>query len=105
MATMFYNVGDANQVLWTTGALSLKTLMNTASAGKWDAIAALPNVNYVILNPEWAIRFTVDGSTPSSSVWLQWATWGFYYLEGNDILNKLKIINAVKVNIAVWSIS
>ena len=105
MATTFYPLGGANQVLWQVGANTLKTLINTASAGVGDATALLSNVNYVILNPEWAIRFTVDGSTPTAAIWLMWATWAFYYLEGNDILNKIKIINAVKVNIAVGSIT
>lgn len=104
MAVNFYTTG-VNQVTGTTGALSLKALMNAASSGKWDAAALLSNVNYVMLNPEWAIRFTVDGSTPTTAIWFQWASWGFYYIEWTDILNKLTIINAQKVNIAVGSIT
>lgn len=104
MAVNFYTTG-VNQVTGTTNATSLKALMNTASAGKWDAAAALSNVNYVILNPEWAIRYTVDGSTPTAAIWLMGWTGLTYYIEGTDILNKLIIINAQKVNIAVGSIT
>lgn len=86
------------QVEWTSAAKSLKDLMDTAVAWKWTAAAAL-NPNYVLLNPEWVIRYTLDWQTPTATVWLEWVDLGNYYIESS--LDKIIIINAIKVNIMV----
>jgi len=87
------------QVQWTTGALSLRTLMNTAAAWKWDAMALL-NPNYFLLNPEWVVRVTLDWSTPSASVWLELSDLWHYYFEWS--IDNIKLINAQVVNIMCW---
>lgn len=103
MAITFYPTA-LNQVTAQVAAKSLRELMNTATPGSWD-LPAINNINYVILNPEWALRYSVDGSTPTAAIWLMWGTGLSYYIEGNDIMNKLKLINAVKVNFAIGSIT
>jgi hypothetical protein len=94
------------QVTWTTWALSLRSLMNTAVAGAWDAAVA-KWVNYIMICPEWAIRYTLDGWTPTAAIGMVGAnTTQFnntYAFEGN--LNDVIIIWAVKVNIQVGFIS
>lgn len=87
------------QVLGTTAALSLRTLMNTASAGKWDA-AALLNPNVFYINPEWTIRLTLDWWTPTATVGLELDDKGQYTFEGN--IDNIKLINAQLVNIMCW---
>lgn len=87
------------QITGTTDALSLVALMNAAAAGKGTDALAL-NPNYVLLNPEGTIRFTVDGQAPTASTGLEGVDLWFYYVEAP--LDKIKIIDAVKVNIAVW---
>ncbi len=85
-----------NQVTGTTDSLSLRTLMNTASTGKWDA-AALLNPNVFYLNTEGVVRVSLDGSTVTNAVWLELVNLGHYIFDSN--IDNLKIINAQKINI------
>lgn len=98
MAIAIYNPW-VMQVTGTTTATSLKDLMNTASAWKGDAAFAAW-VSYIVLNPEWTIRYTVDWQTPTSSVGMKGiADWNY---EIESTLDKIIIINAQKVNITTW---
>ena len=86
------------QVTGLSTAASLQSLMDTASAGKWTA-AYNAKVDYVILNPEGTIRYTIDWQTPTATVWLEWSDVTHY--EINASLDKIMIINAIKINIQV----
>ena len=86
------------QVTGWAGAASLKTLMDAASAWKGTAALAL-NPNYVLLNPEWTVRVTLDGSTPTASTGLELSDLWHYYFETS--LDKLIIIDAIAINIMV----
>ncbi len=44
--------------------------MNTASAGKGDNAAINYKPNYIVINPEGAIRYTLDGQTPTAAIGL-----------------------------------
>ena len=92
------------QVTGTASAVSLVDLMNTASAGKGTA-ALGKRPNYVTICPEGAIRFTLDGQTPTTSVGLIGASTTLYNntysYEVNDISKVMIIGNTVKINIGL----
>lgn len=93
-----YNSG-VRQVTSDGTARTLQALMNTASAGKGDAALAAW-INYVVLNPEATIRFTVDGQTPTAAIWLEGTDLNHY--EVFATVDKIMIINAAAVNITTW---
>ena len=73
--------------------------MNTASAWKGTA-ARLANVSWVQIQPEVAIRFTIDWQTPTSAVGMIGVANTIYEIEST--VDKIIIINAQKVNITTW---
>ena len=87
------------QVTWGAGASSLQALMNTAVAWKGDA-ALNANVSYVQIQPEGAIRFTIDWQTPTASVGMIGVANTIYEIEST--VDKIIIIWAQKVNITTW---
>lgn len=95
MAIQLFNSG-VMQVTGGAGAASLETLMNTAVTWKGTA-ARQANVSYVEIQPEVAIRFTVDGQTPTASVGMIGVANTIYPIEST--LDKIIIIWAQKVNI------
>ena len=86
------------QVTGTTTATSLRDLMNTATAGAWD-LAANAGVDYIILNPEGTIRYTIGGQTPTAAIGMEGTNLEHYEILSN--LDDVIIINAAKINITV----
>lgn len=99
MALAMRNYGVA-QVTWLVTAASLQSLMNTALAGSWD-LAKAEWANYIMLSFEWTARFTLDGSTPTAAIGIQWAatTNGSNLYRWEASVDKIMIIWAVKINI------
>ena len=96
----FKNYGWCNQVTGLVTAASLQSLMNTAVAGSWDN-ALKDKVNYIMLSFEWTARFTLDGSTPTAAIGLQWAatTNANSSYRWETTVDKIMIIWAVKINV------
>ena len=100
MALTMRNYGWCNQVLWLVTAASLQSLMNTAVAGSWD-LALKDKANYILLSFEWTARFTLDGSTPTAAIGIQWAatTNSNNEYRWESTVDKIMIIWAVKINV------
>lgn len=87
------------QVTGWAGASSMVALMNTASAGKWDTALA-QKFNYIKMDFEGAVRYTIDGQTPTAAVGLMGIANTSVSIEITD-LSKLIIIWAQKINISL----
>ena len=88
------------QVTGWAGASSMVALMNTASA--WTGTTALANkFNVIRMDFEGAVRYTLDWQTPTAAVGLMGIANTSVVVELTS-LDKLVIIGAQKVNIALW---
>jgi hypothetical protein len=88
------------QVTATTTASTLKDLINTAKGSVVD-YSKMPDINHIEINPEGAVRFTVDGADPTSSTGLKGATDSYYVFDGVT-LDQFKLYGSnIKVNIQI----
>ena len=91
------------QVTATTGALTLRKLIDAAFSGTVDyskGVGAQPD--HIEIDSEGDIRFTVDGSAPTSSTGLRAAaTTGILVYEGVSIDQMRLYGSNVKVNVQI----
>lgn len=84
----------------TTTASTLKTLIDVAKTSAVD-YSKMYDINHIEINPEGAIRFTVDGTDPTASTGMKGATDSYYVYEGVT-LDQFKLYGSnIKVNIQI----
>ena len=89
------------QVTATTTATSLYDLINTAKSGKVDYSMLPTAIDHIEIDSEVSIRFTVDGSTPTSSTGLRASnTSGILVYEGVN-LKDFMIYGSGVVNVQI----
>ena len=91
------------QVTATTAALSLRDLLAVANSNVPIDFSKLPvPIDHIEIDPEGAIRYTIDGSAPTATTGLQGSnTTGIVVFEGVTLDNFRIYGSNIKVNVQV----